>query len=494
MLLTSGTRLGSYDILAPIGAGGMGEVYRARDTKLSRVVAIKVLSQEFARQPERLVRFEREARAVASLNHPNIAAIHSFERWEGVPFLVLEYVPGETLHAPASIGDAIAIARQICDALEAAHDQGIVHRDLKPANIKLTPEGKVKILDFGLSKALANTSAAVDVSGSPTVSIDTTETGVVMGTAAYMSPEQSRGRPVDNRTDVWAFGCVLFELLTGRAVFRGETLEDTLVAILTREPDWQALPAETPDNVRRLLRRCLQKDPDRRLHHIADARLELEEAGEPGLSEQRSPRTRRFAPWIAAIMTVIAAAVSVMQFRERPPEQRAVSLSVLPPDKSIFNSLAMSPDGTVLAFTATDARGETQLWVRPLHSDAAQPLAGTKGAIQPFWSPDARSLGFFADGKLKKIDVAGGPPQTLCEAPEPVGAAWNSDGVIILAAAFQSPLRRVMATGGTSEVVTSLDRSQREAGHGSPRFLPGGRRFLYLSRAWAPGQEEHTVT
>jgi serine/threonine protein kinase len=490
VVLTSGTRLGSYDILAPIGAGGMGEVYHARDTKLSRDVAIKVLAQEFARDRDRLVRFEREARALAALNHQNSAAIYAFEHCEGVSFLVMEYIPGETLRIPVPISDAVAISHQICEALEAAHRQGLIHRDLKPANIKLTPEGKVKILDFGLAKAFAISTVGSEVSEPTTLTIDSTGTGVVLGTPAYMSPEQARGRPVDNRTDIWSFGCVLFELLSGRTAFRGDTLNDTLAAILTREPDWQALPAETPQNVRRLLRRCLQKDPEHRLHHIADARLELEEVNDSSLSEERHRRKSLVLPWLlAAVTTAIGAAALVAQFRQRPAEQRPVTLSLLPPDKSTFDSLAISPDGKVLAFAATDANGETQFWVRSLDSSSPQPLAGTRGAIHPFWSPDSRWLGFFADGKLKKIEVAGGLPQTLCESPRVFGASWNSDGVIIFVPGYSSPIHRVMATGGVPEPITWLDASEHEEGHGTPQFLPDGRRFLYWSRAWAPGRE-----
>ncbi|MBI3667346.1 MAG: serine/threonine-protein kinase, partial [Acidobacteria bacterium] len=414
MTFSAGKRLGFYELLAPLGAGGIGEVYRALDTKLGREVALKVLPQELARDPERLARFEREARVLASLNHPNIAALYGFEQSDSVPFLVMELVEGEILKGPLPLDEALHLATQMTEALEAAHEKGVVHRDLKPANVKVTPEGKVKVLDFGLAKALAEEPAA-DPAQSPTISEAATRAGTILGTAAYMSPEQARGKTLDRRTDIWSFGCVLYELVTGRRAFSGENVADIFGAVVRAEPDWSALPAETPANVRRLLRRCLQKDPKQRLQHIGDARIEIEEALSGGAVEVAPPkpaRQRQALPWVIAtsLLAVLALALAVIHFRETPGQPQVAMLTLLPPEKTTFGAIAVSPDGHRIAFTATDSSGRTQLWVRPLDSLAAQPLAGTEGAIFPFWSADSRFIGFFAGGKLKKIEASGGPP------------------------------------------------------------------------------------
>ena len=490
MPLAAGTRLGQYQILAPIGAGGMGEVYRASDTKLGREVAVKVLPEAFARDPERLARFEREARLLAALNHANIAAIYGFEKADGVPFLVLELVPGPTLAelvaaGPLEVSEALRVCGQIAEALEAAHEKGIAHRDLKPANVKVTPEGKVKVLDFGLAKAFADDAAAADPAQSPTLSVAATRAGTILGTAAYMSPEQARGKPLDKRTDIWAFGCVLYEMLAGRRAFGGDNITDIIAAVVTREPDWSALPAETPANIHALLRRSLEKDPKRRLRNIGDVQWESEEL--PAVPGQRRRPVLLWA--VAALSTALALAVSMLYFRQPPPEQRVIKLSLNPPEKASFGAIAVSPDGLRLAFSATDVSGKTQLWVRALDALAGQPLTGTEGASYAFWSPDSRYIGFFADGKLKKIEAAGGPPQALANAPDNRGSTWSRHGVIVFAPSSGGPLYQVPAAGGEPKPVTQLDASRQENSHRWPQFLPDGRRFLYFNASGQPEQQ-----
>jgi len=455
-----GKTIGPYEVTEKLGAGGMGEVYRARDTRLGRDVAIKVCKEQFTE------RFEREARAIAALNHPNICTLYDV----GPNYLVMEYVEGETLRGPVGVEEALPLAKQICEALEAAHEKGIVHRDLKPANIKVTPEGKVKVLDFGLAKAFG-----------PEGPDAPTETQAIVGTAPYMSPEQAQGKGVDRRTDIWAFGCVLYELLAGQRAF------GTLAAALQAEPDWGALPESTPAHVRAVLRRCLQKDRAERLHDIADARLELKEAPAPVLMSVARPRT---LPWMiaAALATAIALLLAVIHFREAKPEQQVVRLTLLPPEKSSFNEIAVSPDGRRVAFTARDAEGKSRLWVRPLDALSAQALGGTDGAQYPFWSPDSQWIGFFAEGKLKKVEVSGAPPQVIANAGAPRGGAWNHDGVIVFAPNVTGPLMQVLASGGEPKAVTEVDASHQESFHRWPQFLPDGRRFLYFIQS---GQPEH---
>src|SRR5262245_34332807 len=505
-----GRQLGSYQVRAKIGEGGMGEVYRARDTKLGRDVAVKILPAHFAPDPERLARFRREARVLASLNHPQIAAIYGMEESDGVHALVMELVPGETLAerltaGPVPIGEALRICGQIAEALEAAHEKSIIHRDLKPANVKVTPEGKVKVLDFGLAKAFAPEGADIDLSASTalTMSAVGTEDGRILGTPAYMSPEQARGKPVDKRTDIWSFGCLLYELLTGTYSFRssaGEgvgTIQDVIAAVLEREPNWQALPALTPAPVRDLLRRCLQKDKDRRLRDIGDARIEVEEASAPlppgaasGLTaaapsleaspyRARASRARRVrAAWFAAVLAI---ALGALYFnRPEPPAPPEIRLEVNTPSTADPPSFALSPDGRRLVFSASN-EGKSQLWVRPLDSLAAQPLAGTDGATYPFWSPDSASVGFFADGKLKRIDIVGGTPQALANAfPAGRGGTWSRDGTILFASNGPKTLFKVPATGGEPVAVTRLETGQ--ASHRFPQFLPDGRHFIYFDQ------------
>jgi Tol biopolymer transport system component len=492
--------MGSYRILSLLGAGGMGEVYLAHDSKLGRDVAIKVLPSAFVHDPERLARFQREARMLASLNHPNIATIHGLEHSDGTHYLVMELVAGETLAERISKGalpveDALRVAEQIAEALEAAHEKGVIHRDLKPANVKVTPEGRVKVLDFGLAKAFAGESGQ-DLADAPTLS----QEGRILGTPAYMSPEQARGKAVDKRTDIWAFGCVLYELLTGKQAFCGGTLSDTIAAVLEREPDWQALPAATPVKIRDLLQRCLQKEPQRRLRDIGDGRIEIEDAlNFPRGAEQTASLSRkgrlsnaRLAWSVGALLLVgliVALALGAFAYFRRAPEgTEAVRFFVPLPEKWRLQSwdalgagmaalLAVSPDGHRVAFAAVGADGKSLLWVRSLDSLTAQALAGTDYASSPFWSPDSRFLGFFAGGKLKKIDVSGGPPITLCDAPNGRGGTWNRDGMIVFAPTSYAALQKVSAAGGVPTAATVLGEDERT--HVWPFFLPDGRHFLY---------------
>jgi serine/threonine protein kinase len=493
MSLSTGTKLGPYEIVGPLGSGGMGEVYRARDPRLGRDVALKVLPPAFAQDPERMARFEREAQVLASLNHPNISALYGLEESDGVRALVLELVEGPTLAdrmapGPLPLEEALPLARQIAEALEEAHDKGVTHRDLKPANVKVRPDGTVKVLDFGLAKALGDDPAASNLENSPTRSVvSPTRAGVILGTAAYMSPEQAKGLPVDRRTDIWAFGVVLAEMLSGRRMYTGATAFDIMASVVRDEP---AIP-EAPPGIQRLLRRCLEKDPRRRLQAIGEARLLLED---PHHSDERAaspppvPRARRLLPWaVAGLFFLATLVVSVAYFRRPPPEEAPVTkFTLLPPENTSFNEIAVSPDGRRVAFTARAASGTTQLWVRPLDSLSAQPLAGTEGASLPFWSPDSRSLGFFAAGKLKKVEASGGPPQTLFNAAVPRGGAWNRDGVIIFSPNGGAPLYRVSAAGGEPQPVTALDPARQETGHIWPQFLPDGQHFLFFAPSSQP--------
>jgi Tol biopolymer transport system component len=487
----------------------MGEVYRATDTHLGREVAIKVLPDAFAHDPERLARFEREARTLAALNHPNIAAIYGVESspstgsgQAGIHALVMELVEGPTLadrlvHGALPIDEALAIAKQIAEALEAAHDHGIVHRDLKPANIKVRTDGTVKVLDFGLAKTLDAREASglggtAGASLSPTITTPAmTQMGMILGTASYMSPEQARGHSVDRASDIWAFGCVLYEMLGGRLAFAGETITDVLGGIVRVDPDWSALPADIPDTIRALVRHCLQKDRKRRLKDIGDARVEIEDALAADGSSVRAAkpipaRTHARWAWVAGggVLAVIAAVslpLALVHVREPAPDDRAIRFDVILPDKvtQMGAPPAISPDGRRLAFVANLA-GRTQVWIRSLDSAVAQPLTGTDGADYPFWSPDSRFIGFFAGGKLRKIDASGGPPQVICDAPLGRGGAWNEDGVIVFAPTAAGPLSRVASAGGIPKPVTTLDVSNGEVYHRSPSFLPDGRRFLFL--------------
>src|SRR5262245_15372026 len=490
----SGTRVGPYQIAGVLGAGGMGEVYRARDTILNRDVAIKVLHEAVTFDEGRLARFRREAQLLAALNHPNIAAIYGFESSGHVQALVLELVEGPTLAERIALGaipvhETLQIARQIADALEAAHEQGIVHRDLKPSNIKLRSDGAVKVLDFGLAKALEPLSAAgVDVTGSPMITTPAmTGVGVILGTAAYMSPEQARGRTADRRSDVWSFGCVVFEMLTGRRAFGGEDVSDTLATVLKDEPAWQRLPSSTPDNVHVLLHRCLQKDRGSRLRDIGDARLEIDAAIGQAVNRRSSGRRRpseRLLLLAALAVVTFVAGWAMLRDARRIPPMHEMRVDVATPPTRDPVSLAISPDGRSIVFAAT-TEGRSRLWLRSLDATAARQLTGTEDARFPFWSPDSRSIGCFAlDDKLKRIDVDGGAIGELVFAPVGAGGAWNREGTVLYAPVPDAPILRVPANGVSSTIeanmaaVTQLDRP-RQTGHRFPTFLPDGRHFLY---------------
>ena len=496
--LIPGQRIGSYEVIAVLGAGAMGEVYRAHDTKLNRDVALKVLPKLFALDSDRLARFKRESQMLAALNHPNIAAIYGLEESQGEQALVLELVDGPTIadviaRGPIRLDEAITIARQIADALETAHDKGIIHRDLKPANIKITPGGVVKVLDFGLAKAVGE-SGAHDLTQSPTVG--ETREGTILGTLAYMSPEQARGRPVDKRTDVWAFGCVLYETLTRRPAFVGETSSDLVAGIIEREPEWSRLPRNLSPALRRLLGRCLEKDPQRRLRDIGDARLEIEEEiqqtrsgtatdADRGLSA-RGDRLRRWL-FVAGVTAIgaVAGGLIVAQFKTSPgqsPSPAAHFMVQLPPNSRLasidFPTIAISPDGSLVTYVATRG-GQPELFVRPMNSVDARPLGGTANATTPFFSPDSRWIGFFADGQLKKISTSGGLPMTLCAAPVGAGASWGANGMIVFAGTTGAGLSRVSDAGGKPEPVTQLDAQKGEFSHRWPEWLPDERAVLY---------------
>ena len=470
MPVAAGTRLGQYEILAPIGTGGMGEVYRAKDTKLKREVALKVLPESFAGDPERMARFQREAEVLASLNHPNIAQIYGVEERA----LVMELVEGQTLEGPLPLETALNYARQIGDALEAAHDKGIIHRDLKPANIMITPAGVVKVLDFGLAALPNRDREGADSVNSPTLTISPTRAGMILGTAGYMSPEQARGKAVDKRADIWAFGVVLYEMLTGKRLFEGETVSDTLAQVLTKEPDWEQVPAK----VRRLLEACLQKDPKQRLQAIGDWRLLLTD-----LQPQAIVPSQRLT-WVLAAAAVALAialtAVSFRHFRETPPAPPVlVRFEVADPALNL-GDMAPSPDGRALVYTGVGPDAARRLWIRSFDSLDSRVLPGTEGASSPFWSPDGRFVGFAEGPRLKKIDSSGvAPPETLCDIGNgTVGpGSWNSEGVIIFGGGGSGPLHRVSADGGTVTEITAL--SEGEINHTDPAWLPDGRHFLY---------------
>ena len=466
----------------------MGEVYRARDTRLDRDVALKILPDAFARDPARLSRFELEAKMLASLNHPHIAQIYELEQSGDTTALVMELVEGDDLsqrirRGPLPLDESLPIARQIAQALETAHERGIIHRDLKPANVKVRADGTVKVLDFGLAKLIAP--AMTEEANSPSITSPAmTMGGVVLGTAAYMPPEQAKGKLVDRRADVWAFGCVLYEMLTGQRAFGGEDVSDTVVSVLTKEPDWSTLPAKTPPGIRRVLRRCLQKDLARRLRHAGDAAIEIDEAmadsaGQEGAAPASSRRRERLVWTVALAIAVIAAAslaaLLIVRLTSVAPEMR---MEITTPPTTGPTSLAISPDGWTIAFVASDA-GRPRLWLRSFDATSARSLAGTDGATLPFWAPHGRSIAFFADdGRLKRIDLDGGAVRVLANAPLPRGGAWSRDDTILFVPQT-GPIFRVPATGGQPTAVTRLE--PRQSSHNTPRFLDGEHFVYYVT-------------
>jgi serine/threonine-protein kinase len=504
MPLAPGTQLGPYEISASLGAGGMGEVYRATDTRLGREVAIKVLPESFAQDAERLGRFQREAQLLAALNHNNIAAIYGLEEADGRRYLVLEYVPGETLAARIARGaipleDALQLARQIAEALEAAHEKGIIHRDLKPGNIALTADGLVKVLDFGLAKALEGESAAVDPSESPTISLAATRAGLIMGTAAYMSPEQARGAAVDKRADIWAFGCVLFEMLTGRRAFTGDTASDTLASVLKVDPDWNTLPEDTPPKLNSLLRRCLNKKAKQRLHDIGDVRLELEElisgkteifsgagVSAPRMSAAPEARWQRALPWSIAV--VLSLALFLLGWNRWQARQTGlheqIRFEIAPPGNENFGipeypMAVLSPNGKKLAFITSQGNAGN-IYLRNLDDFEARPVTGVSDARSLFFSPDGKWVGFTSGGKMMKVSVDGGAPVPICETNWG-GGTWGADGNIVFTQGTNTGLWRVSADGGRPEKITEPDISQGELGHWWPQILPGGEWVLFTN-------------
>ncbi|MBU2501048.1 protein kinase [bacterium] len=515
--MQTGKKLGHYEIAEKIGAGGMGEVWRARDTRLGRDVALKFLPPEFAADEERLARFRREAKVLAQLHHPNIASIFGLEETDGAIFLVMELVEGDDLSdvlrpGALSIDDAISVAKQIAEGLEEAHEHGIVHRDLKPANIKRAPDGRVKILDFGLAVAMAGQSAAEEksVSGMPTMTAAVTQAGVILGTAAYMSPEQARGLAVDRRSDIWAFGVIVFEMLTGRRLFEGETVTDTLAGILKTDPDWSSLPDNLPHQVERVIRRCLTRDPRQRLRDIGEARVRLEQPdAESGVFtgavrplDLPGPSRLRYLPWALLIVAVAALGFTAFNGRGDRGDTSPIQVAIPAPPDAVFQLNTsfpalpvISPDGRYVVFGARSNEGhDTQLYLRALDANQAVALDGTRNAQYPFWSPDSKWIAYFDRNEgLKKVPVNGGPDQTICQADNAKGGSWSPDGIIVFSPSFNAGLMKVSALGGEPEPVTHLEGDAGFDSHRHPWFLPDGRRFLYLARASSEGGSEIRV-
>jgi len=499
--MTSSTsrRIGPYEITRELGRGGMGVVYLGRDTRLDRDVAIKALPEHLATDPDRLARFEREAKTLAQLNHPNVAGIYGIEEHEGARYLVLEFVEGETLaqrldRGAMPVDEALEIAVQIAAGVEAAHEAGVIHRDLKPGNVIVTSDGKAKVLDFGLARTEESSSSTGASPTDPTITspamYSPTIPGVILGTAAYMSPEQARGRRVDKRTDIWSFGVLLYECLTGANPFVGETVTDSIGAIMHKEIDVAQLPAPTPPAIGRLLRRCLERNPKNRLHDIADARIVIDEVLTGDAQEfeasRVAPRKRSWLPWAIAIAGVATALVTLMTVGFRAatqPADRLTRTSILMPVDAKADlragTFALAPDGGVIVFSASDGTG-SRLYVRELAEPEPRPLAGTEGALNPFWSPDSRHIAFFAAGALRRVPRDGGAVQTICAAKDGRGGAWSREGTIVFAADFRdAPLLQVPASGGKPTPATTLDVKRGEISHRFPTFLPDGRHFLF---------------
>jgi len=511
MLLAVGQRLGPYEVLAPIGAGGMGEVYRARDTRLERTVAIKVLPSELSSDRERLSRFEQEARSASALNHPNIVTVYDIGRADSVSYIAMELVEGKTLRELVAVGPLaakklLAIAAQVAEGLAKAHAAGIVHRDLKPENLMVSTDGFVKILDFGLAKLVPTSSESL--SQMHTMGTPETHPGSVLGTVGYMSPEQASGQPVDFRSDQFSFGSILYEMATGKRAFQRATTVDTLSAILHEEPEAIGrLNREVPPPCRWIVDRCLAKDPEERyastrdlardLSSVRDHISEVSGSGEGTLAALPAAarrRSREQLAWgVAAVALLLAVAAMVRYAHRAPTFAGPMRSSIVLPEKSNLRAATLSPDGSRLAFVAKDSSGKNLLWIRPLDSLSVQPLSGTENPSFPFWSPDSRFIGFFADGKLKRIAASGGPPQTLCDAPRSRGGTWNREGVILFAPIGSGPLYRVSASGGLATPVTRFDPSRGEDTHRWPFFLPDGRHFLYLVASFGSNRQKENM-
>jgi eukaryotic-like serine/threonine-protein kinase len=484
-----GTKLAHYEITSHLGSGGMGDVYQATDSRLGRNVAVKFLPEAFSHDSERVARFEREARVLASLNHSNIAAIHGLEEFGERKFLVMELVSGDTLadrikRGPIPIEEALQIAKQIGDALEAAHEKGIVHRDLKPGNVKITPEGKVKVLDFGLAKAYEPDSSNPALSNSPTISMAATNVGVILGTAAYMAPEQAKGKAVDKRADIWAFGVVLYEMLTGERLFKGEDMSEVLASVIKEQPVFEKIPP----HVRPLLEGCLEKDANKRLRDIGDAwrLLGRDREALPDMPVVPGSVRSRFGyvAWVlAGLAMLMAVGIGFVHFREAPPVQQIYSFQIAPPPNTRFTTFRLSPDGRYVAYIAvggqTTGAGEGGLWIHELDSLESRQVPGSEGSSYPFWSPDSTFIGFFQGGKLKKVGAAGGPAQTICDVAASRGGAWGPDGTILFTDGPARPIFRVYSSGGKPAQLTTLTGGDPGEGHRSPEFLPDGRHFLF---------------
>ncbi len=501
-MLSPGEKLGPYEIVGPLGAGGMGEVYRARDTRLDRDVAVKILPKHLSENPQFRQRFEREARAVSSLSHPNICSLYDIGRENGTDYLVMECLDGETLderlkQGALSTDEVLRYAIQIAEALNSAHKQGFIHRDLKPGNVMITKSG-AKLLDFGLAKSFSLGSNATDLTSSPTLSSPLTAEGAVIGTFQYMAPEILEGKEADTRSDIFAFGATLYEMATGKTAFEGKTQAGVIGAVLERTPPplTSVQPMASPA-LERLIETCLEKDPDQRRQSMHDLVLELQwiaaagsQAGVPSPVRTRRKKRTKLAWKLAGLFGVGTIVLGFFLLQLMGRETRVVRASLPAPEGTAYHvdiarpgPAAISPDGRLIVFSAEEDDGENALWVRSLNANSAQQLTGTKGASYPFWSPDSRKIGFFTeDGKLRKIDASGGPALTLCEASNGKGGTWNGDGVILFAPDFDSPIHRVSSAGGESIAVTVFDSSRADDSHRHPWFLPDGRRFLYYAR------------
>jgi Tol biopolymer transport system component/tRNA A-37 threonylcarbamoyl transferase component Bud32 len=518
MPLEPGQSLLHYRLIDKIGEGGMGVVWSAEDSVLKRTVAVKFLPQDVAESAERLARFQREAQLLASLNHPNIAAVYGLHEADKHRFIAMEMISGEDLaqrlaRGPIPVDEALAMGQSIARALEAAHESGVIHRDLKPANIKLTDDGNIKVLDFGLAKALDNASDSGTASMSPTLTTPATLAGTILGTAAYMSPEQAKGKPADRRVDIWAFGCVLFEMLTGARPFKGDGISETLASVIMGAPAMEQLPERLPPGILRLVNRCLEKDPQRRLRDIGEARFLIEETlagraeGTAAEPEAGASSSLRGVPVILTAGIALAAAIlaaGVIIFTGSwfaPTTRRPVRFHAevpagvtLRPIGAVAGPVSVSPNGRHVVFGGFTEDGSNPLFVRSLDNLEARPISGTNGGSRPFWSHDSRMVAFFANNKLRKVDLAGGPPLTLCDAPNGRGGTWNSEDIIVFAPESESGLHRVAAAGGESMPITVLDEALGEETHRYPHFLPDGRRFIYLARIPATGDEPARTT